>query len=269
MKNFKIALATLGLLLVASFAAQGQTALNVTTLSNAITSSQQTITVASATGISAPAPVTGNVYGPQTGSMLFIEDGTSGTLGTTEAVLVTGVNGTNISVARGTYSTLGAPHIAGALVFVGRPDQFYTLDPTGSCTSTATLVTPYINIRNGNQWLCSTITGSWMPGYFNTAAAAGATTAVASVAGATNPSGPLFHITGALAITAWGSSTTAGLGSGGGSATSTIGAPFCVIPDGAYTTTATNNIAVASTAVVNKVQCWTFDQTNKKYVPSY
>jgi hypothetical protein len=50
---------------------------------------------------------------------------------------------------------------------------------------------------------------------------------------------------------------------------STAGAPFCIIPDGTFTTTATNNIALASTAVVNKLLCYTFDSTNKKYVPSY
>lgn len=265
-KLFSIAVLLLGL---ASFAT-AQTALTVTTLASAITTNgQYSIVVASATGISAPGPVTGNVYGSaQGGSMLFIEDGT-GSNTTAEAMLVTGVNGTTINVVRGASSTAANPHIAGAIVFVGRPDQFFAVEPTGGCTAANTLVTPYINIRTGNQWLCSTVTNSWVPGYFNVSAPAGVSTAVASVAGATNPSGPLFHVTGALAITAWGSSTSAGLGSGGGSATSTVGAPFCVIPDGAFTTTATNNIAIASTGVVSKILCYTFDQTNKKYVPTY
>src|SRR6185437_14851529 len=50
-----------------------------------------------------------------------------------------------------------------------------------------------------------------------------------SVAGATNPSGPLFHVTGTNAITAWGSSTTVGPLGAGGSHTDVIGASFCVI----------------------------------------
>jgi hypothetical protein len=268
MKNFKSLIAALGLLLAAS-AAFGQVALTVTTLSGAVNASQNVISVASATGISAPAPLTGNTYGSQSPSVLFIEDGTSGTVGTTEAMLVTGISGTNINVVRGASSTIGTAHISGAIVFIGRADQFYAIDPTGGCTAAQTAVTPYINIRNGNQWLCSTVTNSWVPGYFNTASQTGVTAAVASAAGAVNPSGPLFHVTGGLAITAWGSSTTAGLGSGGGSATSTIGANFCIIPDGTFTTTPTNNIAIASTAVVSKTLCYTFDQTNKKYTPSY
>jgi hypothetical protein len=56
---------------------------------------------------------------------------------------------------------------------------------------------------------------------------------------------------------------------GGGSATQPYGAPFCTIPDATWVTTATNNIALASTAVVNKKLCFTFDGTNKKYIPSY
>ena len=268
-KTIKSLAVLAGLLLAASFAS-AQTALTVTTLSSAITTATQSvINVASATGISAPAPLGGNIYGTQSGSLLFVEDGTSGANGTAEAMLVTGVSGTSISVVRGASSTVASPHISGAIVFVGTPNQFYTIEPTGSCTAGNTLVTPYINIKTGNQWLCSTVSNSWVPGYFNTSAQAGVTTAVASVAGATNPSGPLFHVTGTNAITAWGSSTSAGLGSGGGSATSTIGANFCVIPDAIFTTTATNNIALASTAVVNKIMCFTFDQTNKKYVPSY
>lgn len=260
-------------LLAATSLGFAQTALTITTLSAAVTTAgQTTITVASATGISAPAPFGGNVAGSANGgSLLFIEDGTSGGAGNaaiTESMMVTGVSGTTISVARGAFSTAANPHLSGAVVFVGRPDQFYTVEASGACTPGNTLVTPYINIKTGNQWLCSTVTNSWVPGFFNTSAPAGVTTAVASVAGATNPSGPLFHVSGTNAITAWGSSTTVGPGSGagGGSATQSYGAPFCVIPDAAFTWTATNNIATAGTAVANLVICFTFDGTNKKYV---
>lgn len=236
----------------------GQTAMTTTTLSAAVSStSTTTIRVASATGITAGS------------TMLYIEDGTGGA-SAGEALFVNSVNGTAIGVTRGYYGTYANTHISGALVFVGPPNAFNVIDPTGACTAANTPFTPYLNVKTGNQWLCSTITNSWVPGWFNTSAVPGVTAAVASVAGATNPSGPLFHVTGALAITAWGSSTSSGLSAGGGgSATNVIGAPFCIIPDGAFTTTATNNIALASTAVVNKILCYTFDQTNKKYVPSY
>lgn len=228
----------------------GQTALTTTTLSAAVTStSTTTLRVASATGIVANSTV------------LFIEDGTSNN---SEAAFVNSVSGTAIGVTRGYNGTKVSTHISGALVFAGTPDKFYSFEPGGSCTAAQQPVTPFINVLTGNAWLCSTISLQWVPGFWNTASAPGVTTVVASAAGQVTPSGPLFHISGALAITGF----TSGTGMGG-LAASTVGAPFCVIPDGAFTWTATNNIAVAGTAVVNRQLCWSFDQTNKKYVPSY
>lgn len=245
----------------------GQTALVQTTLSAAVqSSSTTTIAVTSATGITAGS------------SILYIEDGTAYN---GEAMFVNSVSGTTLGVTRGYSSTAANPHISGALVFVspaastGLP-AFYMTDPAGaapfvngtsSCANTAE--TPWINIRTGNQWICSTVSLSWVPGFFNFEAPPGVTTAVASVAGVTAVSGPLFHVTGTNAITAWGASTTRGsLGQGGGTS-DTVGSAFCVIPDAIFTTTATNNIALATTAVVNKTLCFTYDQTNKKYTPTY
>lgn len=258
MKNtskIAVSLVSLGLFLCAS--AFGQTSLTATNLSAAINASQRVITVASATGITA-------------GTYLVIEDGTgSSNQPVVENAFVQSVSGTALTVVRGYGGSLASGHITGALIVAGPPNAFNAVDPTGSCTSTAIPYTPYVNSKTGNQWLCSSVTSSWVPGFFNTSAPAGITTAVASVAGATNPSGPFFHITGTNAITAWGSSTTVGMLGGGGSKTDVVGASFCVIPDAIFTTTATNNIALASTAVVNKLLCFTFDQTAKKYVPSY
>jgi hypothetical protein len=252
----------LSVLLLAASMSFGQTALTQTTLASAVTStSTTTISVASATGITA------------TNTLLYITDGTSSN---GEAVFVNSVSGTVIGVTRGYNGTKASRHISGSIVFAGPPYAFVNVDPSGeaqvaagtaSCTNEA--YTPRVNILTGRQWLCSTITNSWVPGWFNTSAPAGVTTAVASVAGATLPSGPLFHVTGTNAITAWGSSTTVFGTGAGGSHTDVVGAPFCVIPDAIFTTTATNNIALASTAVVNKLLCFTFDQTNKKYLPSY
>ncbi|HEY1533771.1 MAG TPA: hypothetical protein VGF76_07120, partial [Polyangiaceae bacterium] len=97
----------------------------------------------------------------------------------------------------------------------------------------------------------------WVPGWGNTDSPARVSAAVASAAGLITPSGPLFHITGTAAIT--GFNVPVGFQSGG----------FCAIPDGAFTTTNATNIAIASTAVVNKLLCWTWDDTNSKFVPSY
>jgi len=249
MKRILIALSLfLGLALCSP--AFGQTALTMTTLSAAVsTSSTTTVRVTSATGIVANT------------TMLYVD---------TEAMFVNSVSGTAIGVTRGFNGTPANPHISLATVLIGSPTAFNVTDPAGACTAANTPFTPYVNIRNGNQWLCSTITNSWVPGFNNRDIPANSpTAAVASVAGATLPSGPLFHVTGTNAITAWGSSTTVGaVGMGGGTANAQ-GAPFCVIPDAIFTTTATNNIALASTAVVNKLLCYTFDATNKKYVPTY
>lgn len=244
----------LGVFLAFALPGFAQTALTTTSLNAALNSSSTTVSLVSATGVTA------------NNTMLFVLDGNSAG----EAMFVNSVSGTSVGVTRGYQGAgYGRAHIKGALVFVGPPIAFNSTEPNGACTAANTLYTPYINIFTAHEWLCSTISLSWVPGFFNTAEPAGVTTLVASVAGATNPSGPLFHISGTAAITAWGSSTTATSGGMGGSATSTIGAPFCVIPDAAFTTTATNNIAIASTAVANKILCFTFDQTNKKYVASY
>src|SRR6185312_3828776 len=258
MKNFKSILVTLGLLLASSLAF-GQTSLTETTLSGAITSSATLVTLGSITGIVANQTV------------LFVEDGTGGAQKSGEAMFVVSVpaTGTTVGVQRGFDQTIPNGHITGAPVIYGPANAFNELEPSGACTPTNLLYTPYINLKTGNQWLCSSVTNSWVPGFFNVDSPLGVTAAVASVAGATNPSGPLFHVTGTNAITAWGSSTTVGMVGGAGSKTDVVGTPFCVIPDAIFTTTATNNIALASTAVVNKLLCYTFDQTNKKYVPSY
>ena len=250
MKNLRILSSILLAVFVALAPAYAQTALTQTSLSAAISSSSATsLKVASATGITAGQTV------------LYIEDGT-GAVG--EAVFVNSVSGTTIGVTRGYYG-LAAPHISGALVLVGPPNAFLTVDPSGSCTPGTGLAayTPAINLKTGNQWLCSSITNSWVPGFFNDSVSAGTSAAVASAATMT-PSGPLFHVTGTTAITTIGSAV--GMG---GSATSVVGAPFCIIPDALGSATAGNNIALGTTFVVNKLLCYTFDQTNKKYVPSY
>jgi hypothetical protein len=239
--------------LALSLPALGQATLTGTTLAAAATSSATTLQVASATGITANS------------TLLYIFDGTA----RGEAVFVNSVSSKTLKVTRGYHGTSANGHISGALVLLGPPNYFYSGDPSGACTLTSTLVTPYVNIKSGRQWLCSSVTNSWVPGFFNDSGIPGDTLLVASAAGATAVSGPQFHVNGTNAITAWGASTSAGSLGMGGSATDVMGAPFCVIPDAAFTTTATNNIAKASTAVANKPLCFTFDQTNKKYVPSY
>lgn len=253
----------LSIVLALSMAAFGQaTATNLlltaTSLSAALTQSSTTLRVASATGITANSTV------------LWIDDGPGGN---SEAVFVNAVSGTTISITRGYNGSQAGAHLSGSVVLAGAPPAFVSRDPSGACTASAAY-TPTVNIlggganggKGGAQWICSSISNSWVPGFFNSSRAPGVTTLVASTAGAIQPSGPLFHVNGTSAITAFGTSTSAGLGAGGGSATQPYGAPFCMIPDAAFTVTATNNVAVAATAVANLMMCWTFDGTQKKYV---
>ncbi len=232
MKNFILALS----LFAFAFSASAQTALVQTTLSSPIgKGADQFITVTSATGITA-------------GTFLLVEK---------EAMLVLAVSGTQLQVARGQDTTKAVGHPTLAMVLSGPPANFFDTDPTGSCTASQTVATPYVNVQTGLQWLCSSITGGWTVGWQNPTLPPRVTTAVASVAGQVTPSGPLFHITGTAAIIGFNIPVGFAYGS------------FCVIPDGAFTTTTANNIAAASTAVLNVLDCWTWDDKNSKFVPTY
>lgn len=246
MKNtLKYLIAISALLFAPIFAQAQQNTMGATTLGAALTDNATLVQVAATTGmaVNANAGYNTNIYVDR------------------ELMTVIGINGLVLTVARGQAGTGAAAHLSGAVVYEGRPNWFYPRDPKGgTCVLANVIVTPWINVNTGNQWLCSTITLRWIPGFGNpgnSAIPVGTNTAVASVAGLTTITGPLFHVTGTNAITGW----TIPVGG--------VGAGFCIIPDAAYTTTATNNIAIATTGVLNKVQCWTWDDKNSKYVASY
>lgn len=238
------------LLAMAALSAFGQlNTMYSTTLSSAVTATDNVINVTSATNMVAPG--TGSSSAP-TGSQLYVV-APGNPRG--ETMFVRSISSTAITVTRGrTGIRSGFP--SGSLVLFGPPTWFKDYDPSGSCTAANTFVTPWVNVLTGAQWLCSTITLSWVPGWQNPLPP-GATAAVASVAGATAINGPLQHITGTNAITSF----TMGVGWNGSG--------FCVIPDAAFTTTATNNILKASTAVAAKTLCWAYDNTNAGFTPSY
>jgi hypothetical protein len=222
--------------------------LTQTSLSTAALATDKFINVTSATGINAPAIQSGTV-----GSELYLV-APGNPRGVT--VLVTSVSGTAIGI-RPTSGGAMTALPSGSMVLAGQPNWFYGFDPSGGCTQSATFVTPWINTKTGNQWLCSTVTNSWVPGFANDVAPPTPTAAVASAAGLITPSGPLFHVTGTSAITGF----TLPVGFAFGS--------FCVVPDGIFTTTNATNIAIASTAVVSKVDCWTYDPATTKFYPAY
>ncbi len=220
-----------------------------TSLSAAITAKQTTFAVAAATGIngaSASVP----------GSALYIVD--PGQI-RGELVNVISISSTTVTVRRADKAT---PHVSSAMVLVATaPNWFYSVDPVGSCVTASVYASPYLNVTNGAQWLCSAKTLSWVPGWGNPygSPAVLSGTATASVAGATAVAGPLIEISGTNAITSF----TMSVGWNGN--------PFCVVPTGAYTTTATNNIAKASTGVSKVQQCWVWDAniSTASFVPSY
>lgn len=253
------------LVIAACFSASAQTAVTQTTLAGAVTggglyngvannSLQTTISLTSVTNILSA------ILGTQPQFVIYVDK---------EAMGVLSVNTTSktVGVIRGYMGTAAVPHANAQMVLYGSintlgANMFNLGDPSGSCTAASTPSTPYINVQTGEQWLCSSVSSTWVPGFNNGGYIAPAvTTAVASAAGLITPSGPLFHITGALAITGFNIPV-------GFNATALGGGGFCVIPDGTFTTTTANNIALASTAVVNKMICWTWDGTNSKFVPS-
>jgi hypothetical protein len=218
-----------------------QTLLVQTTLSAAITSGQTHITVASATGVVA------------TSTLLFVDK---------EALFVEAANGTLLTVQRGASGTRASAHVSGAGVLLGPPNAFVAVDPQGSCTvgSGVFQYKPVLNVANGLQWLCS-LNGQVAPGFGNRSAFPNSTAAVASAAGVILPSGPLFHITGALAITGF----TLPLGLDPKQSNQ-----VCAIADGAFTTTTAGNISHASTGVTGTTMCFTYDpNASKPFSPSY
>lgn len=122
--------------------AQAQTAVTTTALSAAVSLTANTINVVSATGFTA-----------STGSVdyyVYVDR---------EAMRITAVSGTIISVQRGQLRTGNNSHRSGAIAFVGTASQFVPQDPApGSCTrATGQLNTPLISTATGTLWDCSTI----------------------------------------------------------------------------------------------------------------
>ncbi len=156
-------------------AAFGQAILGTTTLSvatgNTVSSALTTgnlsiVTVASATGITAPTPNTSNVAGlatSETSSYLYVDR---------ELMQVKSVSGTSITVVRGVGSTAAASHSSGALVFIV-PNSAQTIwsgvdygmapaVPEGSCTRVNELYLPRIQFSSGLISDC--LNGQWVTG---------------------------------------------------------------------------------------------------------
>jgi predicted ABC-type sugar transport system permease subunit len=132
MKTFILSLA---LFLLSALPVSAQTYLRSTTLSAAITNVQSQFNVASATGITVNQTV------------LFVN---------TEAMLVTGLSGTLVTVTRGYQGTLPVSHPTSTTVVVVIPGAATAQEFNGSCTLGVgqAAIQPRINFVSGNVWLC-------------------------------------------------------------------------------------------------------------------
>lgn len=123
-----------------------QTVLSNTTLSAAMTATATTLTLTSASAFSGS-----NVGAPTVGNLLYVEH---------EAMTITAISGTLVSVIRGQSGTFAAAHVSGAVVFSGPGSAFRQSDPPLQTCTTATMGTrPWINVITGNTWLC--ISSKW------------------------------------------------------------------------------------------------------------
>jgi hypothetical protein len=281
MTNFIKTISVVSVLLLAvtfALGQQGSASLTQTTLASAqyggtqagqSLNYQTTISLASATGVQA-------ANNGQPITWIYVGGEAEGVLS-----LVTGQT-TIYNVLRGQLGTKIGSHPSGdmVLLYVSTPQfggysgsgGFQATDPpvNGLCNSATSpifgppLVQQWLNVLTGAQWLCSTITNTWVPSWNNPLAGQSpeSTTTVASAAGTITPSGPLFEVSGALAVTGFAIPV-------GFNATAYGGGSFCINPTGAFTTTTAGNIAKASTAVVGQLLCYKWDATDSKFVPSY
>lgn len=241
------AVLALALLFVPSIVS-AQTALTSSTLSAVVTNpSDQTVQVTSATSITAPGTGATFVY-------LLVDK---------ELMGVRAVNGTVISVSRGQNGTRATSHITGAAFFVVPPTGIVNYMPSGQCVRTNLISVPVVvggsdeQSFNGSTLDClgTTTLGQYVTTSNNLIQALGAS--MASTAGTLGAfTGTVLPISGTNAIT--GFTNPAGI---------TPGFTISIVPSGVFTWTAAGNIALAGTAVVNKIL--QFVWSGSKWVPSY
>ena len=273
MKKITLILSILALALC-SFAQNGQNALTQTTLAGAVTgpalysgtspTTQTTVCLASVTGLAAP------LLPGTPSSIIFVDH---------EAMGVFGVNTSSncVFVNRGYLGTTASPHLSGDMVLYGPnyavtlsqggnpvPSGLFQQDPAqwSTCNSGVPTQT-WVNVMTAAQWICSTVTGGFVPGFNNPlyTVSPGLTTAVASAA-TILPTGPFFHLTGTTSVV----NITTPVGC---NATAVGACQFTVICDGVCTWGTGGNIAVAAGTVVAGTQItFTWDAKNSKWVPN-
>lgn len=236
------------LLLVTALAFSQGTLLSSTTLSAAVTTGANQITLASGTNVTIP----GNAN--QINTVAYVDH---------ELMRVTGlVSGTTYTVQRAQGGTRQHSHNSGAKVWLGVPTgNFLANSPieaeaAGGCTATASPTLPMIYVKSAHFYDCLGSPGQWTLVSSPDFPQVGAT--VASPAGVLTPTGTIFIVSGTNAIT--GITVPKGMASG---------MTITLIPTGAFTTTTATNVAIASTAVVGKALIMTWNDVSGKWYPSY
>jgi hypothetical protein len=135
----------IGLLTLSTALVFGQATTTSTTTSAAVTLTDPVVNLTSATGVTAPGSLN------ETTTLLFVDR---------EAMRVTKVASTVISVTRGVEGTLQTAHKSGAVVYVGPPNYFGTTDPIGGCTQSLEVNLPKPVLSTGRIWHCSG--GEWI-----------------------------------------------------------------------------------------------------------
>ena len=248
MKNILRSLAALvAALLLSAGPLSAQTALTATTLGAIADATQGNVTVAAATGITAPGTGANLVY-------LLVDR---------ELMGVQAVNGLNVRVARGANGTRATAHVSGAIVNVAPAIAVINYVPSGACVRANLNFVPMIvggtNAQgmNGTTFDCLGVTtaGQWVSTNVTDVSVLGST--MASTAGVLGlPTGTVFIVSGTNAI--MGITLPAG---------AAPGFRISIVPSGVFTWTAATNIALAGTAVVNKLLDFVWSGT--KWVPSY
>lgn len=223
---------------------------------------QTIVSLTSATGVQAA------YLGTQPITYVYVDQELEGIVS-----LVTGQT-TIFNVLRALSGTKAAYHASGAMVLIGTVTPqfggnagsggFQQTDASVGGVCTGAVYTPWVNVVTAAQWLCSSLTGTWVPGFNNPLATVGGSflQPTAAVASATTilPTGPLFHLTGTTAF----ATITLPVGFAHGCIT--------IIQDGAAETwTAAGNIISASTSTqtVGEIVTMCYDPVTAKFYPSH
>jgi len=271
MKTLKLAVLTLALALLPSLVeAQVGQALTSTTTVAIISGGQTCFTLTSVSGISGFGPginnpVAGTAAGTGNITDLYIDRELLQVVSTNTAAKV-------VCALRGQGGSQASPHQLGATVWIGPPGAFFNYDPEGYCggpvggvnfgggPSNPPAFFPWINQRTSLQWLCSSVTGTWVPGFGNPGVSGSLPASAASIvsAGTIAPTAPFITVTGTTAIVTI--TPPAGIQNG---------QTLTVLFTGVDTWTAAGNIAVLGTnTTAGTYVTFTWNATTSKWSPS-